>query len=275
LASGVGGVAPGTQFVVEATALLQQYGPGMNGVMTVFDGSTAIGSYTPPAGTSFAFQVFTFNDASHPWSLGTHVLTLTYSGDTFWPTTTSVPLNFVITNTPDFTLSSIAPLTVKRGGSNSTTVQVLSIAGFSGSVTLSCSGAPAEASCSVTSPVTAGGIGVFSVSAAAPTGQVGQSALLFGTGFLAMLPFGLATVSARRSRHGLLAVSVVTLLLVLVSCGGGGSSASLASPTAPTPTAPTPDPGTPTGTYTITITASSTTGLNTITHTFQASITIQ
>src|SRR5581483_9661639 len=99
LGTGVGGVSPGTQFVVEGTSLPQQYGPGLNGQMTVSDGGTAIASYTVPTGTSYAFQVFTFNDATNPWSLGTHVLTLTYGGDSFWPTTTSIPFNFVISNT--------------------------------------------------------------------------------------------------------------------------------------------------------------------------------
>lgn len=272
----VGGVAPGTQFLVLGGAQPQQYGPGMNGQITVFDGSTAVGSYTIPVMgisqiTQYPFN-FSFNDPSHPWSLGTHVLTVTYGGDSFWPTTTSAAFNFVISSTPDFSFSNIAPLTVKQGSSVSTTFAMLSITGFTGSVALNCSGAPAGATCSVPSSALLGTTQVLKIVTTTPSGQ--QSAMLLWPAILALLPVGLVAVSLPRKKKCLLTLSTLALAAALVSCGGGGSSPS-SSTLQTTTTPPTPNPGTPTGTYTITITGTGTTGSNTLTHTIQVPLTVQ
>ncbi len=166
-----------------------------------------------------------------------------------------------------------ASATVTPGNAATYSLQVTSISGFSGTVALSCAGAPAESTCtpSVASITPNGNTAVqFSVKVTTtapsivPPG-VGRQRHPFDG--LHVLPIALMVAlsvmllvfasrfrgtAAQPRRAYALAVPLALLLLTIMlsSCGGGGSS-SIGPPPPP------PSGGTPTGTYTLTITGSS------------------
>ena len=186
---------------------------------------------------------------------------------------------------------------ISAGQSETFNLEVDSAAGFSGSVALSCSGAPPLGTCSVsttpaTSPTTVqvspGNPGQFQlvVTSTAPGVMAIESGhhqvyppflrgawLVCATWvmLLAVCGFWLAGVSRMRASNpgrspgkSVGACAFALALLIAVGCGGGH-----ADPT-------TPAPGTPPGTYTITITATvSLTGQPSVTRTMPVMLTIQ
>jgi hypothetical protein len=173
---------------------------------------------------------------------------------------TNSPQTVALTGTGTQTAFAIAP---QAGGSATTTVtagqpatyalSLTPVAGYSGSVTLSCGGLPANASCTF-SPATlalAGGkAATFSLAIATKAPQSGLARTL-GTGaaaVLLLLPLGWRK---RRKHQGrALWIALLALTVGLSGCGGGSSSASTAPPVSPSSTTVTP------GTYTIQVVAS-------------------
>ena len=164
-------------------------------------------------------------------------------------TTQTATANFAITivaATPTVTASSTTISIAAPGGSGSTT---LTFANFTGTISVSCTGAPSESSC------TAGSISGNSATLTVTTTAPATAALEFpGSVRLAyglLLPgLALLMAGARRRRWP---VQLGALLLMvaaasLMGCGGGGGSTS---------TTTIKDPGTPSGTYTLTVTATS------------------
>jgi hypothetical protein len=143
---------------------------------------------------------------------------------------------------------------VSAGQSASYTITVTPQNGFTGTVSLTCSGGPSQSQCSVTpASVTAGSTATLTVSTtAASAGLLHPGRTLPLYAMWIVLP-GMALVAAGRAagsrkRRMLLLLFLTGLMgfiALQVSCGGGGSS----SP--PPPSAG----GTPAGTYTITVTA--------------------
>lgn len=156
-------------------------------------------------------------------------------------------------------------LAVASGGSSSATVTAgatatyaLSIggAGMAGTASLTCSGAPTGATCSVPATVTLSATTASSLNVSVPTTArshvwffpSGPTPWLWGLAILGCLVL-MKAASAQPSPR-LRWRFAPLLALALCACGGGGS------PT-PTPT-PTPNPnGTPAGAYTIVVTAKS------------------
>jgi YD repeat-containing protein len=148
--------------------------------------------------------------------------------------------------------------TISAGGTATYNLSASGTAGFSGSATLSCTGAPALASCSVNpSSVTLNGttpqsftVSVTTTARASvappignlPTGWLPPQLLMAAT--LVLLLMALERLLRRRLRLAILRAGVGALLLAAAGCGGGGGSKP-------------PVMGTPAGTYTITITATS------------------
>jgi hypothetical protein len=154
--------------------------------------------------------------------------------------------------------------------------------GFSGSVALSCSGAPATAMCSVSPamvPVSGAAAATAKVtvittarSQLLPVGNEslklrGRPTMLL-TCLMAMLvlAWSYQTRNNRQPRWA----SVLTMLLVLgsgialTSCGGGSSGGGGGGVT-----------GTPSGTYTITVSASATAGSSMLTHSTKLTLIVQ
>lgn len=94
-----------------------------------------------------ASSVIILNSAAAPLSVGTHNLALAYSGDANWlPASSSIII--VTIAKPDFTLTATPSVSVVRGAVAGVSVFSTGVAGFSGSLSLSCSGLPPEASVS-------------------------------------------------------------------------------------------------------------------------------
>jgi hypothetical protein len=184
---------------------------------------------------------------------GRHTLVATYSGDGNYAPATSAPFAFNLQ--PDFSLTasdSVIPIS-PVGGSGSMNLAISQLDGFTGTVSFSCSGLPAESTCSF-SPASIKGSGnsMLTVSTTAPRAGLNDSSrplqlwLSSGVGLAGI--FLLGAPPKRRRMGNILGVFIFAVVLCSMGCGGGGSSS---SPVV------THDPGTKTGIYTITVNASS------------------
>ena len=122
--------------------------------------------------------------------------------------------------------------------------------GYTGTATLSCGGAPYEATCTVSPSTVSVGLNATPFTVTVTT-TAASSALLKsppgGSLWALALLLAAAALTFPRRRHRLSRlVCLAGLLIIFSACGGGGSSTS--GP------APAPNPGTPAGTYGLTIT---------------------
>jgi hypothetical protein len=194
---------------------------------------------------------------------GTHMISASYGGDaSFNASSTTVSQSFTIT--PGFfaSMASTTPNVIisAPGGSSQTSAVVEYSSRYSGTIGLTCSGAPSEATCTITpSSVKATGTAgsttasvVITTQAATTTGlrqRHGRRYFLAITG--AGLLFSLVLINGKQPRIRVMGLLLLlTLVVVVPSCGGASST-----PTTPSP--PPPNPGTPTGTYNMTVTATS------------------
>ncbi|MGD0569473.1 MAG: protease pro-enzyme activation domain-containing protein [Candidatus Sulfotelmatobacter sp.] len=193
---------------------------------------------------------------------GTHTISASYSGDaSFNPSNTTQSLNFTIQ--PGFFAAipsnqSVATVSAP-GSSGSTSVTVYSSTGFSGTISLACSGLPSGAVCLFSpSSVAANGIltttsSVITVTTtAATTGAASRSPRLghsehwlAAAGFLFLSAL---LIGGWKHQRSLRCLAVLALAVLLPGCGGGSSSGG---------SSPPPNPGTATGTYNVTVSASS------------------
>lgn len=146
--------------------------------------------------------------------------------------------------------------TVTSGSAASYNLSLLGAAGFTGAVSLSCTGAPQYATCTVSPTsvtLTSGGTANFTVNvttSVTQTSQLAQSTTvtLAGMGLAGLVVLSFASGQRRRVR-GLLMMLAVWLVISagLTSCGGGGSGGGGGSHATVYDTAP--------GTYSLTLTA--------------------
>ena len=190
----------------------------------------------------------------------------------------------------DFTLAppSGSPPTVAPGQPASYTMTVGGQAGFSGTVSFTCSGVPSEATCTASpSPVTVGGSATnvtVTVTTTAPSLSTPrsrhlppappQSPRLRGLFMLAMILAAMAWAIRRRrqpavGRWQLRVARFATgalLSLALAGCGGaGGGGGGGGTPH---------DPGTPAGTYTLTVTGTAGSGSSAVSHSVTLTLTV-
>lgn len=129
---------------------------------------------------------------------------------------------------------------------------------FNGNVTLSCSGAPSGASCSLPSSETLSStpVGFQVMVATTPRTSASASGIHFGSRHMAAMAFlGLPALvlagAARRRRKALALLGICLCLLAIASCGGSSGSGG-GGPKSPG--------GTPAGTFTLTVTAANSAG---------------
>jgi subtilase family serine protease len=246
--------APGSglSFMVQLSA--SAFGPAPTGTLSVLLDSSATPVWTATSSAG-AGSIITLNSAAAPFSLGTHNLTLTYSGDANWQSSTSSIVTVAIAN-PDFKLTATPTVSVVRGGAAGVSVSSSAIAGLSGSLTLSCSGLPAETSYSFSPALPTVGSGAYlTITTTAPRAASLREAQpprpgSWRASTVLMLGGVLLLSGARRKqryRYVVLSLLLAGFLIAGVGCGGGGGSGG----------GGTPDPGTPVGTYTVTVTATS------------------
>jgi hypothetical protein len=171
-------------------------------------------------------------------------------------------------------------LGVSSGGSSSATVTAgqpasytLSIggAGMSGSATVTCTGAPQGATCSVPGTVAVSGtvasnVKVSVTTTSRTTASVNSPELIRLGGIWAAIWIGLVLVPTpwkKRGSNGIFLGALIVLLALICSCGGGGSSSSTGTTTN--------QHGTPAGNYSLTVTAT----LNSVTETTTLKLVVQ
>jgi hypothetical protein len=207
------------------------------------------------------------------------------------------PLTVTLSGTgADFTLAtdsgdSGTSATVSAGATATYPMSLTGGTGFSGKVALTCSGAPTDATCTV-SPASVTLSGSTAATATVSVTTTARSSLLVPAGerrenmrwkmFLAPGTFSLAAfilvgvlfgMYLRRERRFAFA-TLLTVLLVVIGgamsgCGGGSNSGGSS------PSGPSGATGTAAGNYTITVTATAGSGANAVSHTTKLTLTVQ
>jgi hypothetical protein len=208
--------------------------------VTFFDGTTSLGtSAFPSPGTGGIGANFCVSSLG----AGNHSITASYSGGTYTIPSISPPLVQVVNGGGlGLSLFGCTPssATVQAG---STATYSLSVggSGMSGSASLSCTGAPTGATCSIPTSVSLNSTTASNFTVTVITSSRSRAGLLWWFSTYGIFALGLQPRRLPRRRTAL--ILLFTLLLAICSCGGGTSQPS-SNPT-----------GTPPGTYMLTVTA--------------------
>ena len=265
-----------TTTISEASATVSYPFGTMGGFTVTVTGAS--GSNSPPTG---AVSVYTNglgeaivtlapsgpNSASGPtgsavgdyFNLGLNQITAVYTGDSTYQESVSAPIILTAVEaglTPDFTIAPATPQSVvSSGGSANTSINLASVSGFSGTVTLSCTTSASILGCSVSpTSVDVNGTAVvtLTVTAASATGSLSPKSAVRSWEKLWMLTSSSAVLSffflsgfsrktsinrKTRNRRALLILVVLALVVVCTACGGGGQSPQSLTPP-PTQTLP-------------------------------------
>lgn len=178
-----------------------------------------------------------------------YTATITYAGDSNYAGSSGTASGMV---QADFTMAlSANVVTIATPGSAGGTVLTIAAQnGFSGTVTLSCSGLPSESTCSFTPTTVAGsGTTTVTVKTKAAVARLGTHPVFpFWAAIAGLGLVGICLVSSRSEQRSKAALGIILFCVAAsASCGGGSSSSSK----------PPPDPGTPAGQYTVTVTGTS------------------
>ena len=261
--------APGNSLSFNVQFSSPAIGPAPTGTLQILDGSTPVWTATPSGGAS----VIALNTAAAPFAVGTHQLTLAYSGDANWLPVSSSIVGVTIVN-PDFTLVATPSVSVAAGASAGVSISTSSIAGFSGTLTFACAGLPAETSCYFHPASTVAGSSTYlTIATTAPhAASLHEHPASWRLSAALMLSGLLLCVGARRKQgcwHRALLVLLAGVLIAGLACSSGGGSAGVSGTSGTSGTPSTPGnsdtsaatgascPGTPAGTYTVTVTATS------------------
>jgi hypothetical protein len=234
---------------VTFTANVTSNGPTPTGNVTFTSGSTTLGTVALSGGSA-AYTTTSLTTA------GTQTITASYSGDANTQAssaTVSQVVNAALALAPGSGGSTT--LTVQSGRTVNAPISVTGAAGFSGSVTFSCSNLPANVSCSfnpatitvtgtpaVSTMLSVNTAGATTMSRMRTNGRGGISAVAYGLSLAGLVLFW--PIRRRAGRIGTMLICMFALtILGLNGCSSGGSGNNAAE------TAP--------GTYNFTVTASS------------------
>ncbi len=227
------------------------------GSVTFYDGTTAIGTGALSNG------VASYSTSS--LTVGSHSITAVYAGAAPYGSLTSNPVSEIITSS--FTLSiKPASQTVYTGAKASYTVTVTPDTGFTLDVALTCSGAPADSTCTLSPSTVTGGSGTASLvlQTNAPTNTSAEIEYhRSGTYPVALAGFLLLFILPKRIRRwGKLLLVIAVAVMITAGLNGCGSSGTLSGGTTP-------------GTYTLTVTGTATDGTLTITKSTTTTVTVK
>jgi sugar lactone lactonase YvrE len=178
-------------------------------------------------------------------------------------------------NGTDFSIAAAsggsASATVTAGQAATYNLQVTPANGFTGSVAVSCTGAPSLATCSpsTTSVAVNGAAVAFNISVSTTAGSNGgftsytpgpQTGSPVPALAMLLLAAFMAQAFVRGRRRLGVATATLFLMTLWTACGGGGSA----------PPTPTPVPGTPKGTFTLVVTGTS----GTVSRTMNLTLTV-
>jgi hypothetical protein len=231
------------------------------GSVSFYDGTTLLGTGSVSAGVA--------SFASSSLAVGAHSITAVYTGDSNSnPVTSSASAVTVTTLAPAFTLTNAGTLTLSLGQSSVMPLSLAANATFSDTINFTCSGAPANSTCTVNPTsvaLTAGGTGTASlvVTTTSPaTASNRQPSLLQKASGIASLASVFCLVAGWRFRKRVLLIVPIVLLgfsaFGLTGCTNGGSGIAAAKA----------------GTYTLTITATPANG-TTAAQTATITLTVQ
>jgi pimeloyl-ACP methyl ester carboxylesterase len=253
---------------------------------TDYTGSVTLATSTLPSGVTAAITQpgtgasgsISLSAAAGAATVSNQTVTITASGSGV----SSAPATFSLTVNPASAFSlSISPGSdsVTAGQSASYTLSVTPVGGFNQQVSLTCTGAPSEATCSVSpASVTLNGTDTAKPTVTVTTTAASQAApgrrffppgtarppafAWFAWLFLLLASASLAAARRRRIRFSPALLAATALLLLTLAACGGGSSAN------------TSNAGTPAGTYTLTLTGTYTGSSGTMTRTTTATLTV-
>jgi hypothetical protein len=237
------------------------------------------------AGSHCSIGVF-FDPTATGARTGTLSVTDNAAGSPQTVTLTGTGQDFAVAVAP----SSSPTATVAPGQTANYTIAITPDGGFDQTVVLSCSGAPAQSACSLSSSsVALNGSTPASVTVTVTT--AGSTASLAhpagfppASGTLAVwLAFcglsGLALLGSdgrSRKRHGrlfygLAFLCLISLVIMFSSCGGGSTGTASSTSSSPPP----PASATPAGSYDLTVTGTFKTGSTTLTHAAKLTLVVQ
>lgn len=234
-------------------------GTAPNGVVSFFDEGVFLYQMLLPLNGFGATNSVTFNPtAGWFWNSGANQLTAIYTGDNganFAPSVSNVvTLTATQTATGNFMLAPQTPqISVKSGSTATGVVNLQSLSGFNGTVSLTCTPSSTQFSCAISpASVSLNGAATATVTI---TANVPMSAKVEGLpgwpGAMSVLAVGVLLgfgKSRRRWRDAALVVVALVAIGTASGCGGGGG-ASASGPNPPGSTA------TPAGTYSVLVTA--------------------
>ena len=237
------------------------------GTVSFYDGSTLLGTGTVSSGTAAL--------TTTALVVGTNVVKAVYSGDSnFNPATSSTSTITVAAVSAAFTLSGTpSAVTVTGGAQGVVTLNLAANASFSGAVTLTCSGMPANGTCSINpGSVTLAASGTST--ATLVIGTTSTHAELKRSTTPWETPVGAVSFAAlfaiffgKRKRARMLTVLSLSLVfsvgVLLTGCGGGSGTANKSSAPVVTP-----------GSYTVTVTATPASGSAASVQTTTVSLTV-
>lgn len=225
------------------TAQVTSPGPAPIGNVTFASGSTTLGTVALSGGSA------TYTTSSFT-TTGTETITVSYSGDANTQASSaslSQVVNAAFTLAPDG--GGNTTLTVKAGQAVSAPINVTGAAGFSGAVTFTCTGLPANASCSF-SPANINVSGTAAVPTLLTVNTAANSMasqLMRGFGAYGLALAGLILFLPRRHKGGRVWVMLICLSAIAAFAVSGCSKGAGQTPAAQTAT----------GSYSFTVTASS------------------
>ena len=224
------------------------------GSVNFFDGTNNIGSGILSNGVATL--------TTTTLAAGLHQITAKYSGSTTMAPSTSAAVPQQVNSSLDSAgtgfLMTVSPTTFSNviGGSTGVAVSILELNNFNTPVTLSCSGLPAEATCTFATPTipATGGSTTLTVTVAAPHNcNVTTLSSLGGSTYLSVFAAVVLAFFARRRRvlKGMLLAAVLCILPAIGGCGDctdlgvkpgtytftviGSAGSSSTPPTNPTP----------------------------------------